>query len=82
VDELKRETGNRKVKRFRLKRKRLGISIRQIDASDFVGAPGQGGADLIAHGADIGRRLELPQHCVQSFSKILGDAIEQECCGP
>ena len=45
-------------------------------------ATGHPVADLISHGADIGRRLEFPQHRMQSFRKILGNAVEQKCCGP
>ena len=37
--------------------------------------------ELLALGADVGRRLELPEHRVQPLRHIFGDAIEQECRG-
>jgi hypothetical protein len=47
-----------------------------------LGAIGQSVADLIARRADIGSIFEFPQHRLQAFRHVLGDAIEQEGRGP
>ena len=81
VDELKGQSGDRKVERFRLQRDRLGLDIRQIDRRELIDPIEQPGAELVARSPDVGRALELPQHGLQPFRRILGDAIKQKCRG-
>ena len=79
VDELKGQSGDRKVERFRLQRERLRLEVRQLDSRESIDALVQNVADLIARRTDVGRIFEFSHHRVQPFRDILGDTIEQKC---
>ena len=75
---MKRERGHREIELLRLQRQRLGLAVGQIDPRQLTEATCQRVAELIAGSADIGRVVEFPQHRLQPFRRILGDAVEQE----
>ncbi len=64
VDELKDESGNDEVERFRLAWERLRFEVRQLDPRESIDALVQDVADLIARRSDVGRILEFSHHRV------------------
>ena len=81
VDELKRESRNNQVERFRPDWERLGLKFRQIDPHGLTDAIQQRAPELIAWRTDVGRAFELAQHDPQPLRRVSGNAVEQKCCG-